>query len=156
MDKNEILERTEREYAAWQTLVSRLDDEQITRQPVLENWTVKDLIAHITWYEEQMVIVLQSRALSGSDLWGIPTSERNQVIYAEYKDRPLAEVRAHAAQVHTALVELLESLTADDLVDPAHFPGMQQVGSPGSCLPKTFGSITPSTSPSSPRRLEFS
>ena len=34
MDKNEILERTEREYAAWQTLVSRLDDEQITRQPV--------------------------------------------------------------------------------------------------------------------------
>jgi len=124
MDKNEILERTEREYAAWQTLVSRLDDRQITRQPVLENWTVKDLIAHITWYEEQMVIVLQSRALSGSDLWGIPTSERNQVIYAEYKDLPLAEVRAHAARVHTALVELLESLTADDLVDPAHFPGM--------------------------------
>ena len=94
-----------------------------------------------------MVIVLQSRALSGSDLWGIPTPERNQVIYTGYKDRPLAEVRAHAAQVHTALVELLNRLPLMTWSIRRIFPVCRQTGSPGSCLPKTFGSITPSTFP---------
>jgi hypothetical protein len=33
-------------------------------------WTVKDVIAHITWHERQMIGLLEGRALVGSPWWG--------------------------------------------------------------------------------------
>ncbi|MDE0217922.1 MAG: hypothetical protein OXJ90_01530 [Spirochaetaceae bacterium] len=43
-------------------------------------WSGKDIVAHVIWYEREMVGVLKSRVLAGSDLWALPVDERNSAV----------------------------------------------------------------------------
>ena len=76
------------------------------------------------WYEREMVGMLKSRALVGSDLWALPLDERNAGVYEETKSMTLEEVRAESARVFPELVEQLKALPEDAYGDPASFPGM--------------------------------
>jgi hypothetical protein len=124
MNKAELLAATRKERARWDALVGSVDQAQMTRRGVAGEWSVKDIIAHITWYERELVITLQARALAGSELWQLPMDERNAVIFQENRDRPLDEVLAEAPRVFQQLLGLLEGLSEEDLVDPSRFPGM--------------------------------
>lgn len=108
----------------WNQLVSRLQSEGLERYASSGPWTLVDVIAHICWHEREMVGILDQRRFAGSPLWDLPTDQRNAVIREQYKDRPLAEVLAAAAKIHDRLIELLGSVTDQDLIDPASFPGM--------------------------------
>jgi len=86
--------------------------------------SVKDILAHITWFEKEMLAVLDQRTLAGSDWWDLPSDERNDRIFAANRDRPLAEVRAGAHQVYALLLQALEGLDEGDLNDPSRFRDM--------------------------------
>ena len=60
----------------------------MTTPGVVGKWSVKDLVAHITWSEREMVGVLAARALAGSDLWSLTNDERNEIVYQQNRDRP--------------------------------------------------------------------
>ena len=105
-------------------LINALDETHMLEPVDAGGWTVKDIIAHLTWHEREMVGMIQKRALAGSDLWNEPTDERNQAIYEENRDLPLNEVRAEAGAVFRQLIEGLESLDDEDLYKPARFVNM--------------------------------
>jgi len=71
-----------------------------------------------------MVGLVEAHALVGSDLWNLPTDERNTAIYTEVRDLPLEQVLAKSAQVHQQLLEALPSISDADLTDPTGFPNM--------------------------------
>ena len=87
-------------------------------------WTLKELLVHITWYEREMVDMLQARVFKGSSLWEIPLDKRNARILAESQaiSQELALSQFH--QVHLDLMRQLALLSDADLNDPARFPGM--------------------------------
>ena len=91
---------------------------------VVGEWSIKDLVAHITWHEREMVGVLKARALVGSDLWDLPQHKRNAIIFEENHHRPLREVFAESQDVHQELVEELLKLSDEDLNDPGRFADM--------------------------------
>jgi hypothetical protein len=124
MDKTELLEliRTERTY--WESQLDRVAESQMTQQGVAGHWSVKDLIAHVTWSEREMVGLLRARALVGSELWYLSEDERNAAVYEENRQRPLADVLAEAKEVYQQFLELLETLSDEDLADPSRFEGM--------------------------------
>jgi hypothetical protein len=94
-------------------------------QPGVEgHYAIKDIIAHITWYEQELIGVMQARALVGSDLWALPTHDRNAAIYDQNKDRPLPTILAESHQIHQQLITLLATLTGDELNHPTHFRDM--------------------------------
>jgi uncharacterized protein (TIGR03083 family) len=126
MNKSELLKDIRAEWAHWEALVDRIDEAQMTQPGVVGAWSVKDIIAHIAWFEREMVGMLQARALVGSDLWQHPVDQRNARIFEENRDRPLREVLAEAQQVHQRFLEELEVLAEDDLADPHRFPGMPE------------------------------
>jgi hypothetical protein len=86
--------------------------------------SVKDLLAHIAWYEREMVGILQHRALSGSELWILSSSDRNTVILDQNRSRALGEVRQEAQQVYEELVRALEAVDDVALNDAAWFREM--------------------------------
>jgi hypothetical protein len=90
--------------------------------------------AHITWFEREMVGMLQARALIGSDLWQLPPDQRNARIFDENRERSLHDVLAEAQQVHQQFLEGMEALAEDDLVDPHRFPGMPEDWQPWKVL----------------------
>lgn len=121
--KSQLLESIRNNFQVWEESLKQMDDSQMAQAKIGE-WTVKDVIAHITWHEKEMVGLIQAHALVGSPWWDLPTDQRNQLIYEENKDRLLNEVREEANLAHGQLIQLVEALPEGDLYDPASFPGM--------------------------------
>ena len=96
----------------------------MTESGVVGEWSVKDVIAHITWHEREMVGVLRARALVGSDLWNLPLDQRNAAIFEQNRHRPLSDVLTEAQQIFPHLVELVQTLDDQDLIDPSRFAQM--------------------------------
>ena len=124
MDKATFLETLQVARADWEALLDELDANQMTLPVAPGEWSVTDIIAHVTWHEREMVGVLRARALVGSDLWNLPVDERNAVIYEQNRHRSLDDVRAEAEMVFQQLLEGLQSISDEDLVDPGRFRDM--------------------------------
>jgi Protein of unknown function (DUF1706) len=71
-----------------------------------------------------MVGMVRARALVGSELWNLPTDERNAAIYEQNRTRDLDDVLSEARQVFPQLVAALKVLSDTDLNDPSRYPGM--------------------------------
>ena len=78
---SEFVELVEETYGSWEMLLADVPNDRWEESGVSGDWSLKDIIAHITWHEEQMVEVLEARALIGSEWWDLPTAERNAKIY---------------------------------------------------------------------------
>jgi len=122
--KQQLLEKIRQSRAEWDSFLSRLDEDQLIKSGASGEWSVKGIIAHLTWHEREMIAVIQAHALAGSDLWNLPLDQRNRAIYLANKDRPLKEVQEEAHQVFQSLLQQIESLAEEDLHDPGCFPGM--------------------------------
>jgi hypothetical protein len=116
----EILE-AKIEWEATSSLLNRAEQDQV---PVSGDWRVKDIYAHLAWGEQQMLQFLEAGKFIGSDLWNLPLHDRNQRVYEETRDLPADKVREDARNVHEALYKKLETLTDEQLNDPAQWPGM--------------------------------
>jgi uncharacterized damage-inducible protein DinB len=101
-----------------------LGEAELSAPGATGTWSVKDVIAHITWFEREMVGVIQARALVGSELWNLPPDARNAAIFVQNRDRSLADVLAEAERVYAELLAAIETLTDEELADPARFAGM--------------------------------
>jgi hypothetical protein len=124
MTKEVFLEKVRSTRSAWDQIINQLDASHLEQPALPGSWTVKDIICHLTWYEREMVGVLKTRSLTGSDLWNLPLQERNERIYAETKDAPLAAALAESRQVHAEMMLELEKLEDADLNEPARFKDM--------------------------------
>ena len=124
MTKAELLAVLRVGRAEWESLLIEVGEARMTQPGVAGEWSVKDIVAHVTWFEREMVGMLQAKALVGSHLWSLSQNERNAVIFEQNWNRPLADVLAEARAVFEQLVAALAGVTDDDLNDPARFPGM--------------------------------
>ncbi len=101
----------------WDELLSHIPPERWL-EPVVNNWTVKDLVAHVTWYEREMIPVLQEHVVSGSEWWTLPHEERNRLIREESEEKSVDEVRQEAADVFVELMDEIQMLSEGDLTTP--------------------------------------
>jgi hypothetical protein len=123
---SELLDLVEETFDAWMYLLESVSEDKFEQPGASGNWSLKDIIAHIKWHEEQMVRVMEARALIGSEWWELPTHERNALIYQEHKSVPLQDVLENATAVHRQLVHWIGTLTDKDLNEPAQFEGMPE------------------------------
>ena len=124
MNKTQLINKIIETRSAWDAVLAHMDETQLTQPGEDGIWSIKDILAHITWYEREMVVVIQGHALVGSDWWNLSLEERNALIYHENKERSLNEILQAAQQVHDHLLHLIGALTEEDLQDPRQFPGM--------------------------------
>jgi len=94
----QLTETIQLTWTAWEAMIGQVEEEQLVSPGVVGDWSLKDIIAHITWHEREMVGLVKAHALVGSDLWNLPTDERNAAIYKEVRDLPLEQVLAKSAQ----------------------------------------------------------
>ena len=82
---------------------------------------MKDVIAHVSWYERQMVGMITTRSLAGSPWWNLTLEVRNAAIQVENRDRPLDEILKESQEVFGELMKQLESLSEEDLHTAINF-----------------------------------
>ncbi|MFW5691516.1 MAG: DinB family protein [Chloroflexota bacterium] len=114
MKREDFITRMRADREAFAALWHGLTDQQMTQRPgPQEDWSVKDLIAHITWYEQYIAQRIEA-LLAGEDHPPLGDFDAvNAVIFEENKDRPLADVLAEfdasPARVEKAVLALNEA-----------------------------------------------
>jgi hypothetical protein len=124
MNKSEFLDALQTAHAEWEAALTQVGEARMNEPGVVGDWTTKDAIAHVTWFEREMVGVLRARALIGSDLWNLPPDQRNAAIFEQNRLRSLSDVLTEAREVFPQLVELAQALDDRDLNDPSRFADM--------------------------------
>lgn len=111
--------------ARWEAVLAEVGEARMTAPDTMgEGWSVKDVVAHVAWFEREVLGILEAGALVGSDLWNLPTDERNAAVHELVRSRPLAEVLADAADVYARFEAAVAALNDEQLNDPALYEAM--------------------------------
>src|SRR5487761_2641182 len=92
METAQVLKLIDEQRARFDAALERISHERLTAPGAEGAWRAKDILAHITWSEREMVGVLRQRAMIGSELWRLSQDERNATVYTENRERPLGDV----------------------------------------------------------------
>jgi hypothetical protein len=122
MDKVEFLEVMQAERRRWEALLARVAEENGYATPgVSGDWTLKDLVAHVTAYERGLVDWLegagQGDVVTFPDLDHPDLDYRNQLILEASFPRSWEEVEGEAAAIWDRLLALVEGLSEEELTD---------------------------------------
>ena len=119
--KTELLSEIEQSWTRLNTALNKLTESQLTAIQDDQGWTVKDHVIHLTRWERSVVFFLQGLPRhQGLDveesvyLKG-PDDAINAVIYHQTRDVSGNEALAEFRATHQQLVQLLQSLTDNDL-----------------------------------------
>jgi DinB family protein len=110
------------ERAQWNELLAQVGLDRMEIPGVEGEWSVKDLVAHLTWYERAIVEgaqqVLRTGIFTRRRPAGVGIDEMNARIAAESRARPAGEVLAEADAVFDQLLAVVAACPEDVLNDP--------------------------------------
>ncbi len=122
MTREQLLRKIEKAWAALQASYAGLGETEMTRPGVTGDWSVKDILAHVTTWEEEAlrglpVIERGERPQRYSVLYG-GIDAFNEQMTEEKRPLSLQQVMADLAATHERLLELVrrapEELIASD------------------------------------------
>ena len=122
MNKAELLAHIRSGRAQFESTLASFGDDQLLAPGLHGGWSIKDLIAHIGFWEQRTAKRF-SALLRGVNPPTEPLTldELNAQVYAQNQHKPLAEVRFAEQAAYEQLYLLVESALDDDLFDPQRF-----------------------------------
>ena len=136
---------------AWEAAFARIDEARMLQSGGEGTWSVKDLLVHMTWYEREMVTLMQRHIFVASGLWEMEEAARNDIIRQQGQDAPSRGHHDRAADSQR-ISGSGQTLSDQDMTDPPQFPGMPEDWIPGTSSP-AIRSRMPGT-PASPSPLD--
>ncbi len=112
------------EHTEWNALLAQVGPERMEMPGVEGTWSVKEIVAHLTWYEGRVVEGARqvfgtgTYARTHDGLAALTMDERNDRIAEESRARPVGEILTEAEKVFDQLVALLAAAPAEILNDP--------------------------------------
>jgi hypothetical protein len=125
MNRAQLLAKIDKAWTAFTDAVDGLPDEAMTAPGVVGDWSVKDILAHVTTWEEESLhhlpLILSggrpplySVAYGGLDAFNALQHERR-------RDLPLDEVLRQLQETHRRLVDYVEAAPEDLLSRETRF-----------------------------------
>ena len=105
-------------------LLAQLSVAEINQPGAVGVWSVKDVLAHIAFWELYAVNILRSIARGETPLLPADdeTERKNASVVAQYYQRSLAAVISDWQQAREDMLDALEDLDDEVLNDPNYFP----------------------------------
>jgi hypothetical protein len=133
IDKASIFNQMRTNYAALEEILAPLDKTQMTTKGVIDGWSIKDMLAHISSWHHRLLTWLDAAirnvepAISGPD--NVEEMDAlNAQFYLENKSRPLDEVLTDFRTTHQQIMDIIQAMREEDLISPQRFAWTQ--GSP--------------------------
>ena len=119
MNKRQLIAKLETAWSALEESFAGLTDEQMNQPGVTGDWSVTDILGHVTAWEEEALkhlphILEGKRPPRYSVLYG-GINAFNALKTKENRERSLAEVLAHASEIHSQLVAYIAA-APDELI----------------------------------------
>jgi uncharacterized protein (TIGR03083 family) len=114
--KTDILEHVHATHNEFSEALAQIPPERMTLPGVNGDWSVKDVLAHISWWERHLLRRLHT---GQDDLYrpGVDpraaTDTANAEIFAASHERPLQDIRAEFDASYQELLNALETLPAE-------------------------------------------
>ena len=115
-----VAKRMRAEHARLEALLASFSGEEIAQPGRFGEWSAKDMLAHITFWEQRLIAYVNGakESLVQPDEDEQAAIDRvNAEVLAANRARPLAEVRAAFDESYRQTLALAESLSAEDLAD---------------------------------------
>jgi len=126
MDTTTFMNTLQETRAQWEELLAQVEEERMQRPGATGKWSVEDVIAHVMDGERELVQIMHTRVVTGSELWNLSDDERNEIVYQQNRERPLQEIMSEEQQAYADLLAAAQTLSDDDLNDPHHFQRMPE------------------------------
>jgi uncharacterized protein (TIGR03083 family) len=125
MRRARLLDRLDSAWHEFRESFADLADARMTEPGVAGDWSVKDVIAHVTWWEEEALkhlplIIAGGRSPRYSVVYG-GIDAFNALKAGETRDRSLAEVLTEAEATHRRLIDFLERAPGEQFVGETRF-----------------------------------
>jgi hypothetical protein len=125
MRKQQVLDKLEKAWNEFNASFAGLSETQLEQPGVTENWSIKDLIAHISWWEEEALKHLPhiregitppryKDAYGGLNAFNALVSEQKHAL-------TLDEVRQQVVSSHQRLIDYLEEIPDELLATDTRF-----------------------------------
>jgi len=125
MDRSQLLKRLDTAWEAFKGSYAGLSDSEMVEPGVVGAWSVKDIIAHVTWWEEESLthlpLILKggrpprySVTYGGINAFNAQMTERKRSL-------SLAEVLRQQDDTHRRLIQFIQSVPEDQLVRETRF-----------------------------------
>ena len=125
MDRAQLLGRIDRAWNSLRESYAGLSDSELLESGATGSWSVRDIIAHVTWWEEEALKHLPgilsgerpprySVAYGGIDAFNAMMTEKRRGL-------SLPDVLAQRDEVHRRLIEFVRSAPDDQIVRETRF-----------------------------------
>jgi uncharacterized protein (TIGR03083 family) len=123
LKKSELVELMCKTRAEFDELLAELGTDQMTRNGVAGDWSIKDMLAHIAWYQREEAELFGETGVEASELWNVPQDPRNETLFELHRDQPLERTLTDFRQSFDKLIAAVMGLSDDELNTPGRFPG---------------------------------
>ena len=113
--KPKLLDLLQRARKEEQAFVSNLLDDERAAEGTLEQWSAKDMMAHIAAWKERMAQNLAAVARGEAPRRTEDIDEANAEIFEEHQHRSWAEILEYAKQAYRMLVETVQAMDEEKL-----------------------------------------
>jgi hypothetical protein len=125
MKRQQLLQKLDKAWAEFKESYAGLTDAQLTEPGVMGDWSVKDILAHVTWWEEEALkhlpLIIEegrpprySTQYGGIDAFNALMTERKQ-------DLSLADVVRQQGETHRHLIEYIQSVPEEQFTRETRF-----------------------------------
>jgi uncharacterized damage-inducible protein DinB len=109
-DRDEVIQRTIREFELLDKLVAGLSDEEwkrpVPRPETKDPWTVTDVLAHVTHWKADVIRSIKGERRPPEEQ-GLDVTDGNRLVYLRWMDRSPQEVLAWHRQVQEDVLSAL-------------------------------------------------
>ena len=125
MNRQQLLNRLDTAWVAFQASYAGLSNSRLTEPGVTGDWSVKDLIAHVTWWEEEAlrhlpVIMAGDRPPRYSVTYG-GIDAFNAMMAERKRDVPLPDILTQQHDTHQRLIDFIESVPEEHFTRDTRF-----------------------------------
>lgn len=127
MNKYELMDGLQEEYRNWQALLDQIGPEHMDQPGVAGNWSIKDIVAHLTGWRKRTVARLQAAQRGEPEPpppWPahLQTDDGvNAWIYGTNHGRSVRDVLDDSQRVFEQLLTAIEGLPDEAFVDVQHY-----------------------------------
>ncbi len=124
MDRASLLNELIASRARLESIFAQLTPTQMTEADLPGSWSMKDLLAHLGWWEQRAVEIYQELAAGGNPSRPNTPAELDAVnaqIYDQFRAKSLDDVRAFEQAAFREMLHLAETAPENDLFNPQRF-----------------------------------
>jgi len=125
MDKQQLLKRLDRAWEEFRDSYAGLPDSQLTKPGIAADWSVKDILGHVTTWEQEALnalpLILQGDKLPRYSTTYGGINAFNALMTEQKKNLPLSEVLRQLELTHRRLIEFIQTVPEEQFIRETRF-----------------------------------